>query len=78
MRAGGLSWDAAARERPPKSAELASGALLSRLEHDEMRFELSRQRKCAPAFCVSSLEASRSGFCETLLRLQEVMAGPRS
>src|SRR5258705_12482608 len=42
-----LSWVAAARERPPKSAELASGALLSRLERDEIRFELLRQWKCA-------------------------------
>jgi hypothetical protein len=28
---------------PPKSVELASGALLSRLEHVEIRFELLRQ-----------------------------------
>ena len=31
------------RVGPPKSAELASGALLSRLGHVEIRFELLRQ-----------------------------------
>jgi len=65
----------AAQEWPPKRPELASGALLSRLEHDEMRFDCRGNGSALPPLCVSCLEASRSGFCETLLRLQEVMAG---
>jgi len=44
VRAGGfVVAGCAAQEWPPKSAELASGALLSRLEHGEIRFELLRQ-----------------------------------
>jgi hypothetical protein len=54
----------AAQEWPPKRPELASGALLSRLEHDEMRFELSQQRKCAPAL----LRVLPGRFPEWLLR----------
>src|SRR5712664_179928 len=50
MRAGVfVVGGCAVQEWPPKSPELASGALLSRLGHDEIKFELLRQRKCAPS-----------------------------
>src|SRR5258706_9127709 len=54
-RAGGfVVAGCAAQEWPPNGAELASGALLSRLEHVEIRFELLRQWKCAscPSVCL--------------------------